>query len=114
GLANGPAALRPGAPALDAPLPRNEGGGYLLDRLDKFVLLSVGESVAAGAAPSSMPIPGVEQLTLASPDVVRRYGAGAGQAHYLIRPDQHIAARWSHAAPLDLTTTCERARGRSI
>ncbi len=86
-----PIGLRPGSPAIDAPLP----DGWLLDRLgDRFVLLAIGVAV-----PDTLTIDGitVEVLHLAAdagPQFARRYLGGADSAVYLMRPDQHVAARW--------------------
>lgn len=84
---------RPGAPAPDAPL----GDGYVLDRLDGgFTLVALG--VALETCPDR-----VEELPLhllsvsaaeITPELRARYLGDAETAVYLIRPDQHIVARW--------------------
>jgi 3-(3-hydroxy-phenyl)propionate hydroxylase len=74
--------LRPGAPALDAPL-RN---GWLLQSVgDKFAVVRF---AADGAT-----LPGAD-LTVDDETARRRYGAAEAPAVYLFRPDQHVAARW--------------------
>lgn len=82
-----PAATRPGSVAQDAPL----GNGWLMEALGRRpVLLAIGCD-----APD---VEGVEALRLdATPDLSTRYLGEAGQALYLIRPDQVIAARWTDA-----------------
>jgi 3-(3-hydroxy-phenyl)propionate hydroxylase len=97
-----PAAARPGAPAPDAPL----GNGWLSDRLGRgFTLL------ALNAAPPELP--GLDTLALAADGPLRdRYLNGAEQALYLIRPDQHVAARWSWAPPQAIAAAHARALGR--
>ena len=40
-----------------------------------------------------------------------RYGVGMV---YLVRPDQHIAARFRDAAPAKITAALARARGRAL
>lgn len=88
-----PTRTRPGAPAVDAPL----ADGWLMDRLgDRFQLL-----VFDGQAPDNLDVDGVaiETLSLdcaAAPDdaLRRRYLGEASSAVYLMRPDQHVAARW--------------------
>ncbi|PWE32423.1 FAD-dependent oxidoreductase [Maritimibacter sp. 55A14] len=82
----------PGAPACDAPT----GDGWLLDRLGGgFRLLAIGTEV-----PERLEEDGIEVVTLAlradaDPRLAKRYLGGAAQAVYLIRPDQHVAARWT-------------------
>lgn len=89
-LPNGPARTRPGAPAPDAPSP----DGWLLSRLGGgFVLLVVGD-----AAPPPFEAHGVRIETLgvdATAAMRERYLGDAVRAVYLIRPDQHVAARWA-------------------
>jgi 3-(3-hydroxy-phenyl)propionate hydroxylase len=93
-LAGGPARTRPGAPCPDAPL----GDGFLLDRLTSggFTLMGIRTEV-----PERLEIEGVEVAGLAIPALdaastalVERYLGAAEAAVYLIRPDQHVAARW--------------------
>jgi 3-(3-hydroxy-phenyl)propionate hydroxylase len=92
-LEGGPARTRPGAPCPDAPV----GEGFLLSRLGGgFALLTVDadapemveeDGVAAGrVAVSAADDPGGA--------LAQRYLGAAGSAVYLIRPDQHVAARW--------------------
>ena len=88
-----PRATRPGAPAADAPVE----GGWLLDRLGgRFQLLAI-----EAEAPEHMDVEGIAVETLhigtsgtPSPQIVERYLGEAPCAVYLIRPDQHVAARW--------------------
>ncbi|MGE0279208.1 MAG: FAD-dependent oxidoreductase [Rhizobiaceae bacterium] len=94
-----PPRTRPGAPAVDAPLP---DGGWLLDRLGNgFQLLTIDAD-----APGQLDFDGilVTRLALASDaldagatsDALRQRWLGeAACAVYLIRPDQHVAARWT-------------------
>jgi 3-(3-hydroxy-phenyl)propionate hydroxylase len=96
-----PPAARPGAPAPDAPVP----DGWLLERLGGgFVVLGIGTDAPA--------VEGATSLSLA-PDAVlaARYLGTAGRAVYLIRPDQHVAARWIDATPAAIATELEAAMG---
>jgi 3-(3-hydroxy-phenyl)propionate hydroxylase len=80
-----PAVTAPGRSAVDAP----HGNGWLLNSLgNRFSLLSVG-----AAAPT---LPHLETLSANdSSEMTARYLGGSASAHYLIRPDQHVAARWT-------------------
>ena len=88
-----PRRTRPGAPALDAPTPE----GWLLDRLGgRFQLMAIDFQI-----PRRLEIEGVvvEGLSLSARDAAaaalrQRYLSSAPGAVYLMRPDQHVAARW--------------------
>ena len=88
---DGPARSRPGSPCADAPF----GDGYLLGALgDRFTLLAINTD-----APDHVTEDGIaaERLDVAAgnlTDAIRqRYLGDAPSAVYLIRPDQHVAAR---------------------
>ncbi|UWR23032.1 FAD-dependent oxidoreductase [Sulfitobacter sp. S190] len=89
-LLDGPAITAPGAPCVDVP----QAGGFLLDRLDgRFHILAVGcpaADVRVGEI-SALPI----ELDPNDDFVKARYLGAAAQAVYLVRPDQHIVARWA-------------------
>jgi 3-(3-hydroxy-phenyl)propionate hydroxylase len=88
-LPGGPARTRPGAPCPDAPL----GQGFLLDHLGgDFVLLGVGCVVPEQIEVEGMTLRGLS--VTANTEINDRYLGDATQAVYLIRPDQHVAARW--------------------
>jgi 3-(3-hydroxy-phenyl)propionate hydroxylase len=107
-----PRATRPGAPALDAPL----GNGWLLDRLGgRFQLVGFGVDV-----PSRLVVDGVavEGLSLsasadASGALAARYLGHVAGAVYLMRPDQHVAARWTSFNETDVRAALRRATGRA-
>ena len=91
--------LAPGAPCLDAPLEN----GWLLNALgDGFTLLTVGD---AGAA-NGLPVRAVP----ATDEVVARYGDGLT---YLVRPDQHVAARWRNPSAEAIAAAHKRALGHA-
>ncbi len=92
----------PGAPLIDAPL---GGGQWLLSKFgEAFKLLSFegGPSI-----PSDLPL-----VSIAPPHnlAFRRYGATGGEA-FLIRPDQHVAARWKRPDAGKINAALKRAQG---
>lgn len=93
-LTGGPARTRPGSPCPDAPL----ADGFLLDRLGgRFTLLTIGAEAPDAFEDEGIP---VTRLALSAGDdatgaLAARYLGDAEAAAYLIRPDQHVAARWN-------------------
>ena len=92
-LPGAPERTRPGSPCPDAPL----GDGYLLPRLGGgFVLLTLG----ADAPDLVQDGPITATRVALTPDddptgaLADRYLGRAAAAVYLIRPDQHVVARW--------------------
>ncbi len=106
-LPGGPARTRPGAPCVDAPL----GDGFLLKKLgDRFTLLTVGAE-----APEALDVDGiaVDRLALEPTEAVAaRYLGDATSAVYLIRPDQHVAARWPSFDETAVRAAVARAIGK--
>ncbi|MCC5999984.1 MAG: FAD-dependent oxidoreductase [Pararhodobacter sp.] len=96
-LPDGPARTRPGSPCLDLPL---KGGGYLTERLGDakgadFQILAIDTET-----PDRFAAHGIDcrvlRLSAAENEMLRaRYLGDAPAAVYLIRPDQHVAARWA-------------------
>ena len=107
-LTGGPARTRPGSVCPDAPTE----GGFLLNRLNAasgggFTLMAL--NTAAPAAPG-----GCATLALtAAPDspLAQRYLGDAPSGLYLIRPDQHVAARWNSADTATIIAALARATG---
>jgi len=107
-----PARTRPGAPAADVPV----DGGWLLDRLGGgFQLLTINAD-----APDRLEIRGilVERLSLAEAEdatgaLRERYLGAAKGAVYLMRPDQHVAARWTRYDRSAVAAALDRAVARS-
>jgi 3-(3-hydroxy-phenyl)propionate hydroxylase len=90
-------AMRPGAPCADAPVTVAGRPGWLLNHLGGgFVLLAFGDvpadDVAAGGVAARVLRVG-RDLADARGLLAERYDARPGTV-YLIRPDQHVAARW--------------------
>ncbi|WP_425072058.1 FAD-dependent oxidoreductase [Sagittula sp. S175] len=92
-LPGGPARTRPGSPCPDAPV----GEGYLLGQLGgRFTLLTIDAE-----APDELNLDGitVSRVALSASDdasgaLTARYLGEATRAVYLVRPDQHVVARW--------------------
>ncbi len=106
----GPARTRPGSPCPDAPL----ADGFLLDRLPGcFTLLALNTDPPDIAEVGGIPI---RTLTLHGADITDalrdRYLGDAPRALYLIRPDQHVAARWPSADAGTITTALTTATGQ--
>ena len=95
-LADGPERTRPGSPCPDVPLE----GGYLLDRLGdargaQFQILAIDTEAPARFTAHGLDCD-VMRLSAADSEMLRaRYLGAAPGAVYLIRPDQHVAARWA-------------------
>jgi 3-(3-hydroxy-phenyl)propionate hydroxylase len=111
-LLKGPALSRPGAACPDAPL----GEGFLLDQLgDGFTLLTINTE-----APDSLEASGIiaKRLALVSADdssgaLAARYLGEASQAVYLLRPDQHVVARWHSFDAEALQSALRSATGKA-
>ena len=110
-LPGGPARTRVGSPCPDAPL----GDEYLLSKLgNDFVLLTVDAD-----APNELSEDGVSahRVALSASDdatgaLSDRYLGEAQQAVYLIRPDQHVAARWDSYDETELRAALRKACGK--
>jgi len=120
---SGPGAMVPGAPAADAPV-AGPSGAWLLRHLERgFTLLAFGPLAAADvealgraavpvhvvqvgvpAAPGAVAVDDVEGL------VVSRYAAMPGTC-YLLRPDQHVCARWRSFDAGAVRAALDRATG---
>lgn len=102
-----PARTRPGSPCPDAPVP----GGWLLNQLGKgFTLLTLG-----APAPDSLSAHGLTLSRLAlepTAELKARYLGNATSAVYLIRPDQHVAARWDRFDPSAVADALAHAIGK--
>ncbi|CTQ72812.1 FAD-dependent oxidoreductase [Roseibium alexandrii] len=105
-----PVRTRPGSPAADAPV----GGEWLSDRLgDGFKLLALGLEIPERADIAGL---SVEGISVANGDIGAelrsRYLGDAGAAVYLMRPDQHVAARWTTLDWAQIETALNRAIGK--
>lgn len=102
----------PGATALDAPVSVAGGPDWLLRHIGSdFTLLVFG---SAPAWTSRLPVKTVVLGEGGLHDVegwaARRYDAKAGNA-YLLRPDQHVCARWRQPTEAAVADALQRAKG---
>ncbi|MDF1609022.1 FAD-dependent oxidoreductase [Hoeflea sp. YIM 152468] len=106
-----PERTRPGSPMVDAPVP----GGWLLDQLGTgFHLLAIDSE-----GTDTLRVDGIEVRCLdlsTSDDAIghlrQRYLGNAAAAVYLVRPDQHVAARWDHYDAAAVKAALRKAIGR--
>ncbi|MEL6531513.1 MAG: FAD-dependent oxidoreductase [Pseudomonadota bacterium] len=111
-LPGGPERSRVGATCVDAPL----ANGYLLGRLGGiFCLLAINAPAPDVKEVDGVPLDCLE-LSTAGDDptgaIAARYLGEAESAVYLIRPDQHVAARWSEASSEMVTAALRTALGK--
>ena len=117
---------RPGAPCLDAPVSINGEDAWFLNQLgDRFVGIYFSED---GTTPEEISSIGLAQVPVETITVTRtnsggnnifdskgllhrHYDAQPG-AYYLIRPDQHVAARWREFNREKVLNALARATGR--
>jgi 3-(3-hydroxy-phenyl)propionate hydroxylase len=108
--------LSPGLPCPDAPVTNGKAGGWLLNELGGgFSLVHFGAEAIPGLTEIPQKTvaarPGTSDLHDVKGHALGRYGAGLS---YLIRPDQHIAARFVRPSANDVRTAWRRATGRSL
>jgi 3-(3-hydroxy-phenyl)propionate hydroxylase len=102
-----PARTRPGSPCPDAPL----GDGWLLTKLGQgFMLLAIGVAVPDRLTAHGLTVPSL--ILEPSPEIAARYLGAAKSAVYLIRPDQHVAARWDRFNETGVAAALAQAIGK--
>jgi 3-(3-hydroxy-phenyl)propionate hydroxylase len=112
-LPDAPARGRPGSPCADAPI----GDGYLLPKLGgRFTLLTIDAEAPDLLDEGGI---GVTRLALSAASdptgaLVERYLGSAPSAVYLVRPDQHVAARWSGFDESAVRQAIRQAVGREL
>ncbi|MEO8249447.1 MAG: FAD-dependent oxidoreductase, partial [Burkholderiales bacterium] len=107
-------AMEPGAAAADAPLALDGKPSWLLSFLGAdFTLLCFGDA-PAWAEQVDAKLVTVGAKGLADPEglAARRYDAKPGSA-YLIRPDQHICARWRQPTASAVRAAIDKACART-
>ena len=112
-LPGGPARSRPGSPCADLPL----GDGFLLDRLGaraapRFQILAIDTDAPAAFAAHGLDCEVIALSTRGNPLLKDRYLGDAASAVYLLRPDQHVAARWSAWDETAVAAALARAIGK--
>ena len=86
-----PRPARPGAPAPDAPTAE----GWLLERLGRtFQLLAIDAEAPDAWRAHGLTLPRIHLGASGNEPLRSRYLGAAASAVYLVRPDQHVAARW--------------------
>jgi len=108
---NGPSETRPGRPCPDVPL----DDGYLLPKLGgKFILLTINADAPEEIEEDGVKVTRVAVTSTSDPNspLVKRYLGREKAAVYLIRPDQHVAARRPSFDENLFRTAIRRATGK--
>ncbi len=109
---SGPARTRVGAPCVDAPL----GDGFLLGRLGgEFAILAINEPAPSVSNVDGISVASIELSTDKDDPtgaVKERYLGSETSGVYLIRPDQHVVARWKTASAADIEAALRTAIGK--
>jgi 3-(3-hydroxy-phenyl)propionate hydroxylase len=105
-----PQRTRSGSPAVDVPLVE---GTWLLDRLDgQFHILAIDAEVPDSICEHGICATSITLSAKGNEALRQRYLGEAGSAVYLIRPDQHVAARWETFDETAMRKAIDRASGR--
>jgi 3-(3-hydroxy-phenyl)propionate hydroxylase len=87
--------MRPGTNCADAPIQRNGQDAWLLNQLGQgFVLLTFGPAAPVTVGRITAPVLEVGKDIIDTQGVLTERYDGKSGTVYLIRPDQHVAARW--------------------
>jgi len=114
--------MAPGAPLDDAPVRLDGRQGWLLRQIDAFTLLVFGPGGLTPQDLADLPVPvrllriqpagqaGAGELEDVQGLIAKRLDAKPGTA-YLLRPDQHVAARWRRVDAALVHAALQRALG---
>jgi 3-(3-hydroxy-phenyl)propionate hydroxylase len=119
--------IRPGAPAMDAPITHAGEAGWLLRQLSQdFTLVVYADTLPAElaqtdvdkvlvvtGATTAQDAPGLRVLRDHDGLFARRYDARPGSA-WLMRPDLHVCARWRNPRATQVLAARQRAVGNFI
>jgi 3-(3-hydroxy-phenyl)propionate hydroxylase len=112
--------MAPGAPLDDAPVRLDASEGWLLRQIDSFTLLVFGPGGLTPQDLAALPVPlrllrvqpagqaGAGELEDVQGLIAKRLDAQPGTA-YLLRPDQHVAARWRAFSAAAVRQALDRA-----
>lgn len=105
-----PVNMRPGSSAKDAPTKT----GWLLDQLgDRFQLMAINCDIPDKLEDGGINVEALRLTTEDSPELAGRYLGQAKSAVYLMRPDQHVAARWDSYDENAVLTALKTVTGRN-
>ena len=106
-------AMRPGAPAADAPLHADGQSTWLLRRLGAGFTLLVFGPAPEWAAALPLDVLAIDGRSIIDSEglAAQRYDAGDGCA-YLLRPDGHVVARWRQPSAAAVQAALARALGK--
>ncbi|WP_299831053.1 FAD-dependent oxidoreductase [uncultured Roseobacter sp.] len=108
-LLDGPKRTRVGAPAVDATL----GENHLLDHLsDGFTLLCIDAPAPDVERVDGVPLTHLSLSAEGNPLLAERYLGDAEGAVYLLRPDQHVVARWPAVSADEVRVAMQTALGK--
>lgn len=108
-LLDGPKRTRVGAPAVDAQL----GESHLLDHLPEgFTLLCIDAPAPDVEAVDGVPLTHLSLSAEGNPLLAERYLGDAEGAVYLLRPDQHVVARWPAVSADEVRAAMQTALGK--
>jgi 3-(3-hydroxy-phenyl)propionate hydroxylase len=117
--------MRPGAPVADAPVIANDERHWFLQQVgDRFTTVLFTDTYSPAAEMSDMVVlqvlpagasssPHANAIVDVEGLLAARFDARPGTT-YLLRPDQHVAARWREFDPMRVKAALRRATGQEL